>query len=372
MTDEIQLSEAGGLATIVLDRPKALNALTLEMIRAMAQKLDAWEDDDAIKAVVVKGAGEKAFCAGGDVRALWYTMMEADGNGGYRYKGPSDFSRDFFMEEYQLNHAIHAFSKPFLALLDGVTMGGGVGLSIHGSHRIATERLMFAMPETAIGLFPDVGGGWFMPRLPGETGLYLALTGDRLNAAAALALGVATHMIPHGRLEEFETALTAELADAGKGRSAVNDVLDRFVERPDASGEDVVLHREIIDRCFSKKTLEGIMDALEVEAARGDGAGSEFAARTRDTLLKKSPTSMRISFEQLRRGKEMSSLAEVLKMEYRMTVRCMAGSDYFEGVRAMLVDKDHAPHWSPASLSEVSDDFVAEFFQAVPTGEFTV
>lgn len=368
MTDEISFSEDGGLASIALNRPKALNALTHDMIRALAPKLDRWEDDDAVKAILIKGAGEKAFCAGGDVRAVWYSMMKAAEGGGYSCQGPSELSRAFFLDEYRLNHDIHALSKPYIALIDGVTMGGGVGLSIHGSHRVATERLMFAMPESAIGLFPDVGGGWFLPRLPGETGMYLALTGARLGAAGALALGVATHMVPAGRIEEFEAALATELAGASNGRAAVNDVLERFAETPDADGDPVVAGRAVIDRCFAQQSVEAIFDALSREA---DG-GSAFAAETRDVLLKKSPTSLKISFAQLRRGRDMSSLAQVLAMEYRMTQRCMAGGDFFEGIRAVLVDKDHAPTWDPATLAEVSDDLVESYFAPLDGAEFSV
>jgi enoyl-CoA hydratase len=368
MTDDISFSETGGLATITLDRPKALNALTHDMVRALTPKLDGWEEDDGIKAILIKGAGEKAFCAGGDVRAVWYSMMTAMDGGGYSYQGPSELSRGFFLDEYRLNHDIHALSKPYIALIDGVTMGGGVGLSIHGSHRVATERLMFAMPESAIGLFPDVGGGWFLPRLPGETGMYLALTGARLGAAGALALGVATHMVPTGRLEAFEAALTAELAATTNGRAAVNDVLERFAETPEPDEDPVVTERAVIDRCFAQKSVEAIFDALEREAKNG----STFAAETRDALLKKSPTSLKISFLQLRRGREMSSLAQVLEMEYRMTRRCMAGGDFFEGIRAVLVDKDHAPKWNPASIAEVSDDLVDSYFAPLDEAEFSV
>jgi len=368
MTDEITFAVEAGLATITLSRPKALNALTHEMIRAMAPKLEAWEDDDAVKAVVIKGEGEKAFCAGGDVRAVWSSIMKPAEQGGYRNEGPSELSKVFFLEEYQLNHAIHAFSKPYVAILDGVTMGGGVGLSIHGSHRVATERLMFAMPETAIGLFPDVGGGWFLPRLPGKTGLYLALTGARLNAAAAKALGIVTHVVPTGRMEGFEAALATTVGETADGRTAVNDTLARFDEPQDASGEDVVVHRALIDRCFSEPSVEAILDALDKEAA----GGSEFARSTRDTLAHKSPTSLKISFELLARGGAVSSLAEVLTLEYRMTQRCMAGHDFFEGIRAVLVDKDHKPVWSPADLAGVDADAVAAYLAPLDGTEFSV
>ena len=360
MSEDIRFSAEHGLATIELNRPKALNALTLDMIRAMHPRLDAWEDDDALKAVLIKGSGEKAFCAGGDVRAVYGSIVH-----GLDGRGPSELSKVFFFEEYRLNHAIHAFSKPFVALLDGVTMGGGVGLSIHGSHRIATERLMFAMPETAIGLFPDVGGGWFLPRLPGETGLYLALTGARLEAAGACALGLATHYVPLSRLEGLEAVLATTLAEVGDGRVAINDVLDRVSENP--GPDPLAPHRELIDRCFAQGSVAAIVDALGHEAV----AGSDFAREARESLLGKCPTSLAISFEQLRRGREMSNLADVLAMEYRMSQACMAGTEFFEGIRAVLVDKDHVPRWQPASLAEITPELIDRHFAATGELEFT-
>jgi len=361
VSDEIRFTVDGGLATIELTRPKALNALTLGMIREMHPKIDAWDDDESVKAVVIKGEGEKAFCAGGDVRAVYRSIVDDLGG-----KGPSELSKTFFLEEYRLNHSIHAFSKPYVALLDGVTMGGGVGLSVHGSHRIATERLMFAMPETAIGLFPDVGGGWFLPRLPGEMGTYLALTGARLDAAGAVALGIATHYVPSSRLEGLEAALATTIAESSDGRSAINDVLERFAEAP---GEDpMAQYRPVVDRCFSVGSVEEILEALDREAADG----SAFAAETAATLRHKCPTSLKISLEQLRRGRAMSNLAEVLAMEYRLSQHCMAGTEFFEGIRAVLVDKDHDPKWSPATLAAVDGAMVAAHFEPVPGREFTL
>ncbi|HEY9567380.1 MAG TPA: enoyl-CoA hydratase/isomerase family protein [Thalassobaculum sp.] len=359
MSDEIRFAVEDGLATIEFTRPKALNALTLGMIREMHPRLDAWEDDEAVKAVLITGEGEKAFCAGGDVRAVYRSIVD-DLAG----KGPSELSKSFFLEEYRLNHAIHAFSKPYVAILDGVTMGGGVGLSVHGSHRIATERLMFAMPETAIGLFPDVGGGWFLPRLPGEMGMYLALTGARLDAAGAVAAGIATHYVPSARLEGFRAALATTVAEAVDGRAAINDVLERYAEAP---GDDpLAANRAVIDRCFIAGSVAEILEALDREAADG----SDFARETAQTLRHKCPTSLKISFAQLRRGGGMSSLAEVLAMEYRMSQHCMEGTEFFEGIRAVLIDKDHAPKWNPASLEEVGEDLVERHFAPLPGREF--
>lgn len=358
MSEEIRFSTDGGLATVELARPKALNALTYPMVQQLAVKLDEWEDDETIGAVVIKGEGERAFCAGGDVRAVYKSAFDDTGK-----RTPSELSRVFFLDEYRLNHQIHAFSKPFVALLDGVTMGGGVGVSIHGSHRIATERLMFAMPETAIGLFPDVGGGWFLPRLPGETGTYLALTGARLDAAGACALGIATHYVPSSRLEGFEASLATEISTGSPARAAVNDVLDRLAEP--AGDDPLAPHRGLIDTCFAPNTVEEIIDAL-------DRDGSDFAREVRDDMLKKSPTSLKIALDQLRRGRGASSLAEVLHMEYRLSQACMAGHDYYEGIRALLVDKDHAPKWRPSTLAEVGADLVEAHFQAPAQGDFSL
>jgi len=361
VSEEIRFTVDGGLATVELTRPKALNALTLGMIRELHPRLEAWEDDETVKAVIIRGEGEKAFCAGGDVRAVYRSIVNDLGG-----KGPSELSATFFLEEYRLNHAIHAFSKPYVAILDGVTMGGGVGLSVHGSHRIATERLMFAMPETGIGLFPDVGGGWFLPRLPGEVGTYLALTGARLDAAGAVALGIATHFVPSTRLTGLVAALATTIGEADDGRAAINDVLARFAEP--LADDPLAAHREMIDRCFMAASVEGILEALDREA----GAGAAFAAEMAETLRHKCPTSLKISLEQLRRGRAMSSLADVLAMEYRLSQHCMQGTEFFEGIRAVLVDKDHAPKWSPDTLAGVTDGLVARHFAAIPGREFTL
>jgi enoyl-CoA hydratase len=342
--DEVLFARSGALATITLNRPKALNALNLSMIEKIDPELAAWESDDAVAAVLIKGTGEKAFCAGGDVRAVW----EAGRSGG-------DLTKRFFWEEYSLNRRIHMFPKPYVALLDGVTMGGGVGLSIHGSHRVATERLMFAMPETGIGLFPDVGGTWFLNECPGETGLFLALTGTRIGAADAAALNLATHVVASDKLEALEAALAgADLS--GDATGAIDAVLADFAGH---AGEPVLApHRAVIDRCFAYDRLEDIFAALESD-------GSDFAADTLATLKKKSPMSMKVTLAQLRRGKGMDFDAS-MTMEYRLSQGCMRpGSDFYEGIRAVLVDKDHSPNWRHATPEEVSDEEVEGFFAPV-------
>ncbi|MBP5855754.1 enoyl-CoA hydratase/isomerase family protein [Marivibrio halodurans] len=342
--DEILFDRAGDLGVVTLNRPKALNALNLSMIEKMNPVLADWREDDSVAAVLIKGEGGKAFCAGGDVRAVW----EAGRTGG-------DLTSRFFWEEYSLNRKIHMFPKPYIALLDGVTMGGGVGLSIHGSHRVATERLMFAMPETGIGLFPDVGGSWFLNKCPGETGLYLALTGARIGAADAAALGLATHVVGSDDLPALEAAL-AGASLKGDAAAAIGAVLADFNRH---AGEPVLApNRAIIDRCFAHDRLEDIFDALAAD-------GSAFAAETLAVLEKKSPTSMKVTLAQLRRGRELGFDA-CMTMEYRLSQACMRpGSDFYEGIRAVLVDKDHAPNWSASGPEEVDDETVQGYFAPV-------
>jgi len=336
---EILFDQSGALATITLNRPKALNALNLPMIEEMTPKLKAWEGDAGIGAVLIKGAGEKAFCAGGDVRAVWKAGKEG-----------GDLTQRFFWEEYSLNRQIHMFPKPYIALMDGVTMGGGVGLSVHGDFRVATERLMFAMPETGIGLFPDVGGSWFLNKCPGEAGLYLALTGARIGAADAAALGLASHVVPSDQMGALEAALrNCTTADA------VASVVEGFAVH--AGEPTLAANRAVIDRCFSYDRLEEIFQALESD-------GSEFAIETLETLQKKSPLSMKVTLAQLRRGAGLP-FDDCMTMEYRISQGCMRqGSDFYEGIRAVLVDKDHAPKWQHAQISDVPDAEVEAFFQA--------
>jgi len=353
-SDEVRFSQRGPLGVITMTRPKALNALTLPMIRLIRPALQAWARDDGIRAVVIEGEGERAFCAGGDVRAVW----EA-GKSSHVAGEPGRLTADFFREEYGLNHLIHHYPKPYVALIDGITMGGGVGLSIHGPVRIATERTLFAMPETAIGLFPDVGGSWFLPRLPGGIGLYLALTGERLKAPDCLYAGIATHWAPSSRLPEIMEAL--ERADWTQGLSGLRRALSPLTGHPGEAGILPAL-RPAIDRCFAgKESVEAVLAALEAE-------GSDWAKATLATLAKRSPTSMKVAFEQLRRG-AAQSFDESMTMEYRLSQAAMrSGSDFYEGIRAVLVDKDHAPKWSPATLGAVDAALVDGFF--APLGKY--
>ncbi len=321
---------------ITLNRPAALNALTLNMVRLMQQTLDDWASDDAIERVIIVGAGEKAFCAGGDIRAL-YDWGRA---------GDRQFL-DFYREEYRLDTTIKRYPKPYIAVMDGITMGGGVGVSVHGSHRIATDRLTFAMPETGIGLFPDVGGTYFLPRCPGETGLYLGLTGARIKAADAIYTGIADAYVPAERLEAFVAAL------------AGTDDIDAVVEDHASPAAEAPLAgvREDIDRLFRHGGVAAILEALDAD-------GGEWAKRTAGIIRSKSPTSLRITYRQIREGAALE-FEECMKLEFRMVNRIMTGHDFFEGTRAVVIDKDQDPRWDPASLDAVSDALVDEYFAPV-------
>ncbi len=334
MTSDVYFTRAGHLARIVLDRPKALNALTLEMIREIAPRMSAWAKDPAIACVAITGEGGKAFCAGGDVRGL-YDAKQRDPE--------AAVLRDFFWNEYRLNRAIHRFPKPYVAILDGITMGGGVGLSVNGRFRVATEKTLFAMPETAIGLFPDVGGSHFLSRAPGELGAYLALSSQRIRAADMLYCGFATHYVPSADVPALLAALETERAA---------DVLKRFVR--DAGPAPLAAHRATIDRCFAFDSVEAILDAL----AREPG---DWAHELRAGLATKSPTAMKVSLREIREGKRLV-FEDCMKMEFRLSQACMHGHDFFEGVRAVLVDKDNAPRWQPASLDAVDAALVERHF----------
>jgi len=333
---DILYDVAGGIAVATLNRPDALNALTLAMVRDFHPQLDRWAVDPGVRAVVVRGAGDRAFCAGGDIRALY------DGRG-------TAFTADFFCEEYRLNRAIFRYPKPYIALMDGITMGGGVGLSVHARHRVVSEATVFAMPETGIGLFPDVGGSYFLPRMPGETGMYIALTGARLRAADCLFAGIGDVFVP----QERHDALIAALRDG-------DDVAATLAAYTGIAGPaPVAEHKATIDRCFSGDSVEAILAALE-------GEGGEWARKTLDAMSDKSPTSQKIAFRQIRAGAALE-FEDCMRMEYRLSQRIMAAHDFFEGVRAVVIDKDQSPVWRPARLADVSNDDVDGYF--APMGE---
>ena len=342
MPDLIEFAVRGTLGRVHLNAPATFNALTRQMCIAFREKLLEWADDPAVGAVAVSGAGDRAFCAGGDIRALYDS-----------HKAGESTTNMFFWDEYRLDYAVHEFPKPYVALVDGIVMGGGVGISVHGSHRIMTERTTFAMPECGIGLFPDVGGTAFLPRAPGELGMYLALTGARMKAADAIHAGIGTHYTPSAKLD----ALLERLADADPAGNAesVDAVVAAFAEDP--GPVQIREHARTIDRCFAAPTVAGIVDALEAE----DGY---FAIETADTLRAKSPTSMLVTHRQLRGGAGLDFEA-VMRREYRMACAFLDGHDFFEGVRAAVIDKDRNPRWNPARLQDVGEAEIARYFAPV-------
>ena len=352
-TDEILLGRDGGVATLTINRPRALNALTLENYRRFAPTLQNWAADPSVHVVVVRGAGERAFCAGGDVRAVY--------EAGRGISGDRDLPAVFFREEYELIRCIHRFPKPYIAVIDGITMGGGAGISVNGAYRIATERTLFAMPETAIGLFPDVGATRFLNRCPGYVGRYLGLTGVRLGAADALYCGFATHFVPHDRVTELVGALGAFVPEKGKDSDRIDAALTHFAQDPGSAS--LATLQPVIDRCFAGGSVEMILDALAAEANAG-AAHADWAAETQAGLLTKSPTSLKITLRQLVIGREYD-LEAALTLEYRLTQHVMAAHDFYEGVRAMLIDKDQTPRWRPATLAEVSDGMIDAFFAPI-------
>lgn len=347
MSEEILFAVESGIAVVRMNRPKALNALTHEMVVAFDAKLKMWSADPAVKALVILGEGGRAFCAGGDIRKLY-----DEGRAGGRY--PYDFYRD----EYVMNARIKRFPKPYIAFLDGITMGGGVGVSVHGSHRIATENTLFAMPETGIGLFPDVGGSHFLPRCPGQTGLYLALTGERLKAADTRAAGICTAFVPAAKRDELLAALKA--ADwSGEAMHVADRVIGGLARN--AGDASLPAHRATIDRCFAGASVEAVLAALDAD-------GGAFAAKLAATVRTKSPTSLKLTFRQIREGARRS-MDECMRMEWRMVNRVIKGNDFYEGTRAVVVDKDQKPAWKPATLAEVSDADIDAYFAPLPDGD---
>ena len=331
-----------GVGRITLNRPKAIHALNRGMCEAMIEALLDWRGDDTMKSVLIDHAGERGFCAGGDIR-----MIAESG------AGDASEAKAFFRTVYQLNHLLFEYPKPITAIVDGIVMGGGVGISEPADVRVATDRTTYAMPETGIGLFPDVGGGWFLPRLPGQTGVWLALTGARLKAADTVALGIHTHYVA----SDATTALTEELLAAPADPQVVADRVSG-----DPGPSPLAPHREAIDRLFAFDTVEAIFAALEAD-------GSEWALKQLDTLKTKSPQSLKVSLRQIRTGATLTSFADNMAMEYALGGRVVRTHDFQEGVRAVIVDKDNAPKWSPDTLEGVSDHLLDELFSPLPENE---
>jgi len=351
--EEIVLGREGGLAALTINRPRALNALTLDNYRRFVPALRAWAQDPSVHAVIVRGAGERAFCAGGDVRAVY--------EAGRGISGDRDLPAVFFREEYELIRSIHRFPKPYIAIIDGITMGGGAGISVNGAYRIATERTLFAMPETAIGLFPDVGATRFLNRCPGHIGRYLGLTGVRLRAADAIYCGFATQFVPHDRITELVETLGRAAWQTGRECDRIDEVLAGFEEDPGPAPLGAL--QGSIDRCFAGGNVEGILNSLAAEVA-ARGVHADWAAETRAGLLTKSPTSLKITLRQLTIGRDYD-LEAALVLEYRLTQHVMTAHDFYEGVRAMLIDKDQVPKWQPVTLAEVSDRMIDAYFSPI-------
>ncbi|QBM76591.1 enoyl-CoA hydratase/isomerase family protein [Sphingomonas sp. AAP5] len=330
------------VARIRLNRPKPLNALTTPMCEAMLEALDAWRTDPAVEVVLLDHAEGRGFCAGGDIR-----MLAESG------AGDGTEARRFFHTEYRLNHRLFTYAKPTVAFMDGITMGGGVGLACPCDHRVATENTKFAMPETGIGLFPDVGGGWFLSRLPGRIGQYLALTGHRLDGADCLALGLATHYVPSAALEDAKARIAADPA------TLAATLADLATTPPEAR---ILAHRADIDRLFASDVLEDIYAALEAD-------GGEWALKQLATLKTKSPQTMKVSLRLLHEGATMSTFEDEMRQEYAVGAHVVQRHDFLEGVRAVIVDKDNAPRWDPATPEGVSSHVLDQIFAPRPAAD---
>ncbi len=339
-TQDIVCERRGAAGFVVLNRPKALNALNHPMVKGLAAALDAWEHDPAVTRIVVTGAGDRAFCAGGDIRLVTEQCKA----------GRADEALAFWADEYRLNVRIKRYPKPYVSLIDGIVMGGGVGVSLHGSHVVGTQKYLFAMPEVGIGFFPDVGGSYALPRLPGRTGTWLALTGERIGLADAAGLGLVTHCVASDDLPALRDALCEGVP--------VDEAL--AARRLDPGPSPALADRPVIDRCFDGGTVPDIMAALERAAP-----DSPLAERALAAMRAKSPTSQAIALEQMRRGAAMD-FESAMAMEMRIVSRIVEGHDFFEGVRAVIVDKDQKPVWRPDRIDAVDAAAIARYFEPLP------
>jgi enoyl-CoA hydratase len=339
-SDELLVDRVGSATILRLNRPRALNSLNLSMVRVMKAAMAEAAADPDVSCLIVTGEGDRAFCAGGDIRAIYQTGRADD----------PDVTQ-FWREEFPVNYAISHYPKPYVALMDGIVMGGGVGIASHGRHRIVTERTRLAMPETGIGYVPDVGATWLLPRAPGEAGTWMGLTGETVGAADAIHANLSDACVPSEKLPDLIAALGALPGDALD--ADVRSVIDRVSVSPGES--ELKTHRDLIDRTFGFDTVEEIVAALEREE-------SEFATRTAAILSKRSPTSLKLALRLLRRGRESSSLVECLEREFTAATEILRNLDFYEGVRAAIVDKDRNPAWSPATLEAVTDADLDRYF----------
>lgn len=336
--EDIRFSVQGRAGIVTLAKQKTLNAVTDAMLTALSRHLDLWEAEPAVERVIIKAERGRAFSAGGDIRHLYDCGISGD------------YDFDFFAREYALNARIAAFPKPYIALVDGIAMGGGVGVSFHGSHRIAGERALFAMPEVGIGFFPDVGGSYLLSRLPGHMGLYLGLTGARIGQADMLRYGLATHACRSADLPSLETALCE--------KSSVDAALEPFICFPEDSKLSEL--EAIVDKTFGAESVDGILERLDREAS-SQSAHAAWARETITTLNQKAPLSLKVAYRQIKSGATFD-MNDCMRMEYRILRRMLEAPDFYEGIRAAIIDKDNTPVWTPDSLAAVDENNVARHF----------
>lgn len=335
---DILFENHNGIGKITLNRPQALNALSGEMFVALDKQLKQWIQDDAVKAVLVRSVSEKAFCAGGDIRSIYDNKSQ-----------PPEIIARYFRLEFDVDKLIFHYPKPYIALINGITMGGGVGISLYGSHRVATENLRWAMPETLIGYFPDVAASYYLSRLPQHIGTYLALTGEMINAEDALHLKFIDAIISNDALNMLEVALL----EASPDSSSITAVIDSFKIAPKT--HQLSLPSDVINRCFAFNTIEKIVDALKNEK-------TAWANHVLSLLQKRSPTSLKVTLRQLQYAKQ-KTFDEVIEMDFNLSLKMLGNHDFFEGIRAAIVDKDKNPQWSPAELSKITDNVVEGYFE---------
>jgi enoyl-CoA hydratase len=343
-SDDLLLREEGRAGILTLNRPRALNALTLGMIRTLEKQYVKWAETPRVYGIVLEAAPGRAFCGGGDIRALT-EGARADPDGALQ----------FFREEYQHNWTLERFTKPNVSLIDGIVMGGGVGISLYGTHRVAGENMVFAMPETGIGFFPDIGGGWFLSRFPGQTGMYLGLTGSAIRRPDAYYLGIATHCVDAGQFDTIRNAMIEG--------DPIDPLLDRLHRHP-GPGELEAL-RPAIDRIFSADGVEAILARLDAET----GAHADWARQTAAAIRQRAPLALKVTHRLIREALGKRSLKEELIVEYRLVRRMLFHPDLAEGVRSQIIDKDRSPKWQPATLADVTDEMVNACFEMQPEDE---
>ncbi len=352
MTDELITRIEGNAGIISLNKPETIHALTVDMVRAMRSTLSHWADDQSVKAVILDHAlpadgdpkNARGFCAGGDIRYLREALVEGDAARAYK----------FYYDEYQLNHQMFTYPKPIVAFWDGFVMGGGAGIALPPKFRVVTEKTRFAMPETGIGLFPDVGGGWYLPRLPGRVGVFLGLTGARLDGAECMSVGLATHYLPSDQLVTVKRRISLH-------PDKINEILDTFGQH-EVPPARILDNLDQINRLFASDHLEEIYAALESD-------GGDWATKELTTLRAKSPLSNKVALRQLADGGKCADFEENMRMEYRIVRRILTQHDFTEGVRAVIVDKDNAPVWSPSTPEAVTDTMIDDIFAPLPAEE---